>query len=77
MKTYEEILEEKVEVYEALLHRIQTAHDITLDGDHVRKLLENICKWSYAHRQGNGEYTWDEQQALIDKAFDNLLDSTR
>lgn len=65
---------EKIEKYEALLHRIQMFYSVTLDGAKVKKLLDNISSWSYAHRSGNGMLSDEEQQERIDRAFDNLLD---
>jgi hypothetical protein len=63
----------KVEMYEAVLHRIQLYREVILDHDKLIKLLDNIGRWSYAHRRGNGELSEEEQDALVKKAFDNLL----
>jgi hypothetical protein len=61
-------LEKRVEVYEAVLHRLQLCQ---VSGNEIamQKLLERIWNWSYAHRSGNGELTDEEQQERIDTAF--------
>lgn len=63
---------EKIEKYESLLHQIQMYYSVVLDSSKVKKLLDNIAAWSYAHRSGNGELTEEEQQSRIDEAFDAL-----
>lgn len=65
---------EKVYMYEGLLHDIQMFSAVVMDGKKVGKLIDNINSWSYAHRCGNGEYSEEEQQAIIDKAFKKLRD---
>ena len=67
-------LEEKVQRYESFLHLLQLYAEVTLDTKSVKQLIGNACSWSYAHRRGNGEPTEEEQQAMIDKAFDKLTD---
>ena len=68
-------LEEKVLRYERLLHQIQMCSEVCLNAEKVGNLIRNICRWSYAHRSGNGEISEEEQQARIDRAFDRLLDT--
>jgi hypothetical protein len=63
---------EKIDVYEQLLHDIQFHREVTMNHQMVVKLLNAIGTWSYAHRCGNGEYNEKEQQALVDRAFWNL-----
>ena len=65
-------LEEKVKKYESLLHQIQMYREVSLNGEKLIKLLDNICKWSYSHRAGNGMLTEEQQSKLIKEAFDNL-----
>ena len=65
--------EDKIKKYEALLHDIQLNAEVVMNQERVKKLISNICKWSYAHRVGNGELTELEQEATIQRAFDNLL----
>jgi hypothetical protein len=65
-------LEEKVKMYETFLHQLQMNAEVVMNGDLVRQLISNACSWSYAHRRGNGEPSEDEQQAMINKAFDKL-----
>jgi hypothetical protein len=62
-------LKEKVAVYEDLLHTIQLHAAVTMDNAKVMECINRICTWSYAHRQGNGELSDQQQQQLIDRAF--------
>lgn len=70
-------LREKVEVYEALLHKIQLNAEVTMNHDRMRILIGNICAWSYAHRCGNGEISEDERTCRIKFQFDRLLTTER
>jgi hypothetical protein len=45
---------------------------VTLDQAAIAHALSIICDWSYAHRQGNGELTEEQQAALVRKHFDRL-----
>lgn len=65
-------LEEKVRVYEALLHDLQLHSEVTLNHNAVVEILKNVCSWSYAHRSGNGELSDEEIQERIDNAFEKL-----
>jgi hypothetical protein len=65
-------LVKKVEMYEGLLHDVQMHAEVTLRGDRVSELIANICRWSYAHRVGNGENTEEEQDKMVRKAFERL-----
>ena len=65
---------EKVRKYENLLHKLQMFYSVSMDSSRVKKLLENISAWSYAHRVGNGMLSDEEQQERIDEAFHRLTD---
>jgi Tfp pilus assembly protein PilN len=65
-------LREKVAVYEDLLHSLQMYAAVTLDQAAIAHALSIICDWSYAHRQGNGELTEEQQDNLVRKHFDRL-----
>jgi hypothetical protein len=65
-------MRQKIEKYETILHWIQMHAQVTMDHDKLSKLIDQICSWSYAHRSGNGEITYKEQQRRIDAAFDKL-----
>ena len=67
------ILREKVDVYERLLHKIQLNAQVIMDHEVIKDLIGNICDWSYAHRQGNGELSNEEQDKLIRYHFEKLL----
>ena len=68
-------LREKTQVYEQLLHKIQLNAEVVMDHEIVGDLIRNICSWSYAHRRGNGEYSEAEQDAIVRRAFDRLLET--
>ncbi len=67
-------LNEKVIMYETLLHKIQLHADVTMNGVKLGQLIRNICDWSYAHRVGNGQYSDEEREEIIKAAFDKLLE---
>ena len=52
-------LEQKVMVYEKLLHRIQLGAEVTMNYDFVNDLIKNICVWSSVDR---GECFSEEQE---------------
>lgn len=62
-------LEQKVAVYESLLHSLHFASTVTMNAQRMQVLLSAISNWSYAHRVGNGEYTESEQAARVLNAF--------
>ena len=64
---------DKVIQYERFLHLLQMHAEVTMDSDAVIQLIANACRWSYAHRQGNGELSEDETNKLVEHAFNNLL----
>jgi len=64
--------EEKVRVYERLLHDLYFASEVEMNGDKVRDLLGRISRWSYSHRVGNGEFSEEEQNEIIERAFRKL-----
>jgi len=58
--------EQKIEQYEKFLHNINLMM-IMGNQEGVQKLLNNADAWSYSHRRG--EFTDEERQEMIDKAF--------
>lgn len=69
-----DIQQYKIRVYEQFLHSLNMYAAIVMDGQKVKKLIDNACRWSYAHRAGNGELTEEEQDNLITNAFGALND---
>ncbi len=67
-------LQEKVTKYEDFLHILQLYAEVCLDHEKTKRLVSNACSWSYAHRRGNGEYSDEEQEAIINTAFHKLTD---
>lgn len=66
--TREKELEEKVKVYEGLLHRIQMTA-IAGNNEKMKDLVDVVCNWSYAHRSGNGELSEEEQAERVHCQF--------
>lgn len=62
-------------MYEGLLHDIQIYYEVALNQTKVRQLLNNIGRWSYAHRVGNGTLTERQQNRLINNNFKKLRDT--
>lgn len=60
---------EQLEVCFSLLHKINIYSSITLDNERMGELIDAINAWSYSHRRGNGQFSEEEQQELVDKAF--------
>lgn len=64
-------MRKKIAQYEDFLHAINYA--VTAGNSaRIKQLVDNAFRWGYAHRCGNGEYTDEEQQRIIDKAAANL-----
>lgn len=63
---------EQLEVCFNLLHKINMYSSITMNSERMGELIDAINAWSYAHRRGNGEFSEEEQQELVDRAFFNL-----
>jgi len=60
------------EVLHGLMHHINMYASITMNAERMQEIIGAICAWSYAHRQGNGEFTDQEQQHLIDNRFQKI-----
>lgn len=59
------------EGYKLVLHRI---HYLTEVGSpKLSELIKHIKDWSYAHRQGNGELTEEEQDAQVERAYLRMI----
>jgi len=71
-KGFKPTQKQKIEMYEQLLHDINTFAAIAMNPEMTSKLIGNICAWSYAHRQGNGEFSDREQSKLVYDRFWNL-----
>lgn len=62
-------VKDKIAVYEDLLHSIQMHTELTMNNDQIKEIINRICKWSYAHRNGNGELSEKQRQEQIDYEF--------
>jgi len=65
-------MEKENEVFRQVFHYINTHAAITMNMEKMQEIIGAICSWSYAHRVGNGELSDEEQQAVIDRAFDKI-----
>lgn len=63
----------KIKKYEEFLHALNYAV-VAGNTARVEDLVDNAVRWSYAHRQGNGELTDAEQRGLVEQAFYKLTD---
>lgn len=64
---------QKIQKYEEFLHAITYAVT-ACNHERVRKLIDNAFRWGCAHRVGNGQYTDEEQQELVDRATEQLTE---
>jgi hypothetical protein len=62
---------EKIKMYENFLHRI-SLYCTCGNNDAIRKLVQNADSWSFAHRQGNGELSDEEQEQIVSVRFWSL-----
>jgi len=63
----------KIEKYERFLHDIRLYSEIIMDEQSIRDLIANACRWSSAHRDGNGELSEEEVNERVFEAFKRLL----
>jgi hypothetical protein len=63
---------DKIQQYETVLHLIQMYSEVTMNEKKLKKLISNICSWSYSHRSGS--ISEKERKKLIKEKFDKLLD---
>ena len=59
---------EKIKVYEEFLHSISRANT-AMNNKLMQKYVRQADAWSYAHRRGNGEFSEEEQQAIVETEF--------
>ena len=65
---------DKIQKYEELLHKIQMCAEVTMDNGKLERLISNICRWSYAHRAGNGVLTERQIKKNIKENFNKLTE---
>ena len=51
--------------------------EVTMDNEKLSNIINNICRWSYSHRTGNGMISEEQQNEIIRTAFDKLLEIKR
>jgi hypothetical protein len=64
-------MKEKVDLYENLMHKIQLC-SVTGHNSKIQVIVATICRWSYAHRSGNGELSEEEESARIQAYLDEF-----
>ncbi len=64
--------EEKVALYENVFHRISMLNT-AMNAEGMRDMVGRIDSWSYAHRCGNGELSYEEQAACVEAAAKRLM----
>lgn len=51
--------------------------EVTMDKEKLSNIINNICRWSYSHRRGNGMLSEEQQNEIIRTAFNKLLEIKR
>lgn len=67
-------LKHRLYEHESLLHQIQLYAEVAMNREKISQLIGLICSWSYAHRVGNGENTEEEQDAIVERAWQKIVD---
>jgi hypothetical protein len=67
-----EKLQRKVEVYEAVLRKLNAYGNLMVDHNKMRELMVTLMEWQYALR--DGEHTEYERQVCEQLAFDRLAE---
>jgi len=67
-------IKQKVLIYEEFLHKLNACL-MSGNNEAIGELIKNADNWSYAHRRGNGEFSDNQQQKIINNAFWKLLDT--
>ncbi len=62
---------ERLKIYESFFHKINV-HCITMNNEKIREAVSLIDKWSYAHRQGNGEPTEYQQKKMVESVIKKM-----
>lgn len=62
---------ERLKIYESFFHSINV-HCITMNNEKIKDAVSLIDKWSYAHRQGNGEPTEYQQKKMVDSVVKKM-----
>ena len=65
---------EKIAIYEDILHDLHFASSVVMNSGRVAEILDAISRWSYAHRQGNGELSDQDVMLNISKATKRLAE---
>ena len=56
---------QRLAVYQKFMHKI-SIYSTAMNNDKIKDAVSLIDRWSYAHRQGNGELSPRQQQAAVD-----------
>jgi len=69
-------MEKENEVFRQVFHYINNL-SISSNNDKIRELISAISSWSYAHHCGDGQLTDEQQQDMVDQAFDKIKQIVR
>lgn len=67
---------ERLRKYQEFLHLLSMGVQVG-NNEMIKQLLWNADNWSYAHRVGNGENSFREQQRIIDRATEKLCNYSK
>ena len=65
--------QERLKIYEGFFHQMNV-YCITMNNEKIREAVHLIDRWSYAHRQGNGELTEFEQKKAVEHVIEKMRD---
>ncbi|QDP59548.1 MAG: hypothetical protein GOVbin4162_122 [Prokaryotic dsDNA virus sp.] len=66
---------EQLNIIHGFFHTIQM-YSITCNNPKMQEAVNLICNWSRAHREGNGELTYEEQKERVEKALRRMEEFT-
>lgn len=62
--------QQKLDILSCAIHNLQLHLQVTINKQKASEIIEAMCNWSYAHRQG--ECNEEERVEKIDKAYEAL-----
>ena len=60
---------DKILAYEQMMHDFNMYRDVNYSPEILKKIVDLMCSWSYAHRSGNGE---EDNDILVETAFKRI-----
>lgn len=62
---------ERLKIYESFFHRINL-QVLTMNNEKIKEAVTLIDRWSYAHRQGNGEVSEYQQKKMVESVVKKM-----